>query len=167
MPLPVHKIDKSLLTGRLLFRENFSHKGDYGHLCLVCGCDSMPGAAVLATGAALKSGCGLVTLHSTRIASVAAMCQFPSAMLSIDPLDAFSSVPACLDKFTCIGVGPGLGMRPATVDAFAELLRKAGSIPMVLDADALNATRYFSYASANARRILCPTLSACFTLFCL
>lgn len=132
------RLDKEYLEKYLWGRGKETHKHEFGHALLVCGCETMPGAAVLATGAALKSGCGLVTLHSTRIASVAAMCQFPSAMLSIDPLDAFSSVPACLDKFTCIGVGPGLGMRPATVDAFAELLRKAGTIPMVLDADALN-----------------------------
>ena len=47
----------------LLHRRNDSHKGDYGHLLIVAGCQTMPGAAVLVTGAALKSGCGLVTLH--------------------------------------------------------------------------------------------------------
>lgn len=61
-------IGPELLRERLLRREDASHKGDYGHLLLVCGCDTMPGAAVLATGAALKSGCGLVTLHSTESA---------------------------------------------------------------------------------------------------
>ena len=51
-------IDASYLRHCLLHRENDSHKGDYGHLLVVAGCQSMPGAAVLATGAALKSGAG-------------------------------------------------------------------------------------------------------------
>ena len=58
-------IDQAYLHARLLNREDESHKHDYGHLLIVAGCGTMPGAAVLATGAALRSGCGLVTLHST------------------------------------------------------------------------------------------------------
>ena len=131
-------LDKEYLRKYIWGRGKETHKHEFGHALLVCGCETMPGAAVLAAGAALKSGCGLVTLHSTRIAATAAMCQFPSAMLSIDPQHAFSTVPSNLEKYTCIGVGPGLGMRPETVAALTELLRKAGSIPMVLDADALN-----------------------------
>ena len=52
MPTPV---TPEYLRPRLLHRENDSHKGDYGHLLIVAGCETMPGAAVLATGAALKS----------------------------------------------------------------------------------------------------------------
>ena len=66
-------IDGSYLRPRLKLRENASHKGDYGHLLIVAGCQWMPGAAVLATGAALRSGCGLVTLHSTPRALQAAV----------------------------------------------------------------------------------------------
>ena len=76
------QINPSYLRPRLLHRENESHKGDYGHLLLVGGCQAMPGAAVLATGAALRSGCGLVTLHTTARAAQAAVTSFPSAMLS-------------------------------------------------------------------------------------
>ena len=55
------QLSPEYLRPRLLHRENDSHKGDYGHLLVVAGCETMPGAAVLATGAALKSGCGLVS----------------------------------------------------------------------------------------------------------
>ena len=57
-------ITPETLKPHLLQRENNSHKGDYGHLLLVCGCQRMPGAAVLATGAALHSG------PSARLASL-------------------------------------------------------------------------------------------------
>ena len=44
-------------------RVEDAHKGMYGHALLVCGSRGMPGAAVLSAGAALRSGCGLVTVH--------------------------------------------------------------------------------------------------------
>lgn len=53
----------------------------------------MPVASVLATGAALKSGCVLVTLHSTRTACIAAVLSCPAAMLSRDTSDVITSVP--------------------------------------------------------------------------
>ena len=135
------KINPKFLRPLLKRREDDSHKGDYGHLLLVGGCQAMPGAAVLATGAALKSGCGLVTLHSTARAAQAAVSSFPSAMLSEDPGDSFSRVPDGLLRFTAVAVGPGLGRTQQTEEAFEGLLTRLREqedvIPMVLDADAL------------------------------
>lgn len=133
-------IDPDYLRPRLLHRENDSHKGDYGHLVIIAGCETMPGAAVLATGAALQSGCGLVTLHSTERTLQAAAVNFPSAILSEDPGTCFSCCPMEMDRYSAIVVGPGLGKAEATIPAFRILMDIAGrkSIPMVLDADALN-----------------------------
>lgn len=137
----MNKINPKFLRPLLKKREAVSHKGDYGHLLLIGGCQSMPGASVLATGAALKSGCGLVTLHSTSRAVQAAVTAFPSAMLSEDAGECFSRVPDGLLRFTAIAVGPGLGRTPQTDEAFANLLTRVkeqeDTIPMVLDADAL------------------------------
>ena len=133
-------IDPGFLRPRLLMRAADSHKGDYGHLLVVAGCQAMPGAAVLATGAALKSGCGLVTLHSTDFALQGAAVNFPSAMLSAEPGDCFALVPGRLERFDAVAVGPGLGTAPQTAGALAKLLLSACrlGLPMVLDADALN-----------------------------
>ena len=100
----------------------------------------MPGAAVLATGAAARSGCGLVTLHSTPRALQAVVSRFPSAMLSEEAGEAFSRVPVPMDRYTAIAVGPGLGRRPETAEALLLLLGLARQrrVPTVLDADALN-----------------------------
>ena len=124
----------------LLERASDSHKGDYGHLLLVAGCQAMPGAAVLATGAALKSGCGLVTLRSPAYALQSVAYNFPAAMLSAEPGDCFGLVPEHLDRYDVIAVGPGLGTAPQTAGALAKLLSlsREGGLPMVLDADALN-----------------------------
>ena len=134
------EVDARFLSGRILPREKESHKGDYGHLLLVCGCQSMPGAAVLSTGAALKSGCGLVTLHSTPRALQAAAIRYPSAILSEDPGHHVSCIPSCLDKYAAVAAGPGLGQAPETLAALSDLLSRArdAGIPVVLDADALN-----------------------------
>ena len=131
--IPIHE---GYLRPRFLHRKEDSHKGDYGHLLIVAGCQSMPGAAVLATGAALVSGCGLVTLHSTARALQAVVNNFPSAMLSEDPGAHFSHVPDGLARYSTIAVGPGLGREAETADALHELI--GAGIPMVLDADALN-----------------------------
>ena len=134
------RITPDTLRPYLLQRENDSHKGDYGHLLLVCGCQRMPGAAVLATGAALHAGCGLVTLHSTERALQAVVNNFPSALLSENPGSCFSVLPENIGKYSAIAVGPGLGQAPETLKALAGLLQEADDhhIPLVLDADALN-----------------------------
>lgn len=137
MPTPV---TPEYLRPRLLHRENASHKGDYGHLLIVAGCETMPGAAVLATGAALRSGCGLVTVHSTKRALQAVVNNYPSAMLSEDPRPQFSRVPASLERYSAVAVGPGLSRDALSGVALRDLLSAAreAEIPMVLDADALN-----------------------------
>ena len=128
------------LQPRLLYRDNHSHKGSYGHLLIVAGCETMPGAAVLATGAALKSGCGLVTLHSTSRALQAVVNNYPSAMLSEDSGKVFTEVPNNLQKYSAIAVGPGLGKAQETKEALIGLLAiaKQYGIRTVIDADALN-----------------------------
>ena len=133
-------ITPSYLRPRLLKRENDSHKHDYGRLLIVAGCETMPGAALLSTGAALRSGCGLVMLPSTPRTLFAAAANYPSAMLSEDPGPHFSVVPEKLERYSAIAVGPGLGWSPGTMNALMDLLSEAFGmkIPAVLDADALN-----------------------------
>ena len=133
-------ITPEYLRPRLLGRENDSHKHDYGRLLVVAGCETMPGAALLATGAALRSGCGLVTLHSTTRTLLAAAVKYPSAILSEDPGSHFSTLPDKLERYSAIAVGPGLGVSPGIINALMDLLDEACElhIPTVLDADALN-----------------------------
>lgn len=133
-------LDKEYLRTLLRHRSDISHKGDYGHLLLVCGCSVMPGAAVLSTGSALKSGCGLVTLHSVAQAAQAAVSRYPSAMLSVEEGTMVTDFPEDLGRYTAIAAGPGLGRDPRTAVALGRLMAEAKrrGIPMLLDADALN-----------------------------
>ncbi len=118
-------------------RAKFSHKGTYGHTLLVCGSRGMAGAAILATGGALRSGCGLVSVHIPQDERFALHASFPSAIISLDPGECFSSLPDDLSKYSSVGVGPGLGRGSATAQALSALLQSCDK-PMVIDADALN-----------------------------
>ncbi len=147
---PFYYITREWVDGLRKPRTKFSHKGDYGHALLVGGSAAMPGAAILAVGGALRSGCGLVTAHIPKNERFALTANHPSAMLSLDEGGCFTALPTALERFSAIGVGPGLGRDPKTVDALRKLLAAVSSphdknlsvplreIPLVLDADALN-----------------------------
>jgi ADP-dependent NAD(P)H-hydrate dehydratase / NAD(P)H-hydrate epimerase len=121
-----------------------SHKGDFGRVLVVAGSVGRTGAAHLAAVGALRSGAGLVTIATPRscVAAVAAM--MPEYMT--EPLDEtsggavdFSAADRVLDlKADVIAIGPGLGQDPSTA-AFVQAIVERSGVPLVLDADALNA----------------------------
>ena len=115
-------------------RAEDAHKGMYGHALLVCGSRGMPGAAVLSAGAALRSGCGLVTVHLPESERFPVEANFPSAMVSLDTADCFTELPADMTRYTAVGIGCGLGQDSRTVEALECLLewcrtRKEASMP--------------------------------------
>ena len=137
-----HKI---YLTGDLIKsylepRRDDAHKRTYGHVLLVCGSKGMIGAAILAVGGALRSGCGLVSAHIPESERIALMSRYPSALLSLDPHECFSEMPAGPEKYSVIGIGCGLGTHGNTKNVYAELLEWGHdmAIPFVIDADGLN-----------------------------
>jgi hydroxyethylthiazole kinase-like uncharacterized protein yjeF len=117
-------------------RSRFSHKGDYGHALLVAGSTGKAGAAILAARAALRSGVGLLTVHLPLSCNAIMQGAVPEAMTLPDdhPDHVAGSKPA--EKFSCIGIGPGLGQSEQTADVLYQYLKSAR--PMVIDADALN-----------------------------
>lgn len=121
-------------------RRQDAHKGTYGHALLICGSKGMAGAAVLSTGAALRSGCGLVTVHLPESERFAVEANFPSALYSLDSDEFFTSMPSGMEKYSVVGIGCGLGQHSRSMEALQDVLvwcRDRG-IKMVIDADALN-----------------------------
>ena len=137
---PYYLVTKEDIERLRVPRRRYAYKNQYGHLLLVCGSRRMMGAAVLAAGGALRSGCGLVTAHVPEQERVAIQLSCPSALSSLDPGVCFSTLPEELENYSAIGIGSGLGRAPETVRAFGMLLQAAceQGKPMVLDADALN-----------------------------
>lgn len=130
-------ITKEFIDNIIIKRDKFAHKGTYGHALLICGSRGMAGAATLSTGAALRSGCGLVTVHIPAEERFSIQAAYPSALFSLDDEPYFSELPTNVSKYTSIGIGCGLGQSHDTVEAFKKLLNTFYK-PIVIDADALN-----------------------------
>jgi len=121
-----------------------SHKGDFGRVLVIAGSVGRTGAAHLSAMGALRSGAGLVTVATPRscVATIASMA--PEYMT--EPLEEtasgtvdFAAIERVLElKADVIAVGPGLGQSPGTA-AFVQALVERAGVPIVLDADGLNA----------------------------
>ena len=124
-------------------RNPDTHKGDYGRVLLVAGSRGKTGAAHLAAMGALRAGAGLVTVAtpSSCLAIVASMGpEYMTEPLDENPdgLDP-DSVEALLETTADVMVvGPGLGQGSGT-RSFIHALVDRATVPLVIDADGLNA----------------------------
>jgi NAD(P)H-hydrate epimerase len=125
-----------------------AHKGNYGHVLILAGSMGKTGAAALAARAALRAGAGLVTVATAKSALpiIAALgMEFMTEALP-ETEDGAISLRALegqrLDKLvagkTVLAVGPGIGSHPETAELVRAVVNKY-SLPIVLDADGLNA----------------------------
>jgi NAD(P)H-hydrate epimerase len=121
-----------------------SHKGDFGRVLIVAGSMGKTGAAHLAAIGALRCGAGLVTVAAPKscvpvIASMAAEYMTIPLEETVEGAIDFAALDRVLDfKADVIAVGPGIGTAPSTA-AFVQGLAERAGVPLVLDADALNA----------------------------
>lgn len=133
-------IDEIAIRNVLPKRSPVANKSDLGDTIIFAGSYGMVGAAVLATRAATRSGCGRVTCHGPRCANYILQSTVPSAMFATDggdyAIERFEN-PRDADG---IAVGPGIGTSDATADALETFFKSCfGSRkPLVVDADALN-----------------------------
>lgn len=118
-------------------RSKYSHKGTYGHALLMAGSKGKMGAAILASQACMRSGVGLLTVHVPGNGYSIMQTSVPEAMCSVDNNNDIISILPELDKFSAIGIGPGLGTCSETKEAIRQLLQNI-KVPLVADADALN-----------------------------
>ncbi len=133
----------------LLPRKKNTSKADYGHALILAGSRNMTGAASLSAEACLRSGAGLATLACPK-SVVASLSRKLTSEIIFLPLPetrdgalaqiAFPSLIKYIRrrKISVLGVGPGLTHNKGT----ATLVRKLvswSSVPVVLDADGLNA----------------------------
>ena len=137
--------ETSDVAERLPPRPLESHKADFGRLAVIAGSRGKGGAAILAARGALRAGAGLVTIFCPESLASLSVSALPEAMTEPLPEErgsiAEAAAPAvhrALRSFDAAIVGPGLGTSAGTV-AFLERLLAGTRLPLVLDADALNA----------------------------
>ncbi len=111
------------------------HKYSRGHAVIASGHASTTGAARLAARAALRAGAGLVTIASPGDAM--AVNEASNLAVMVRPVDGAEALARFLEdrRFNAVGLGPGLGVGPATCDLVLAAL--AGERAVALDADAL------------------------------
>ncbi len=123
-----------------------SNKGLYGHVLVVGGSFGKSGAPAMSGLGSYRSGAGLVTVAIPKSALVMVASYRPELMT--EPLPESESgrlreseADQVLDlarKMTVLAIGPGLGAEPDTV-RFVKKVYAEAAIPVVADADALNA----------------------------
>ncbi|MCZ0933872.1 MAG: NAD(P)H-hydrate dehydratase [Gemmatimonadetes bacterium] len=134
-PPSTRAVTAAWVAGLLGERAADGHKGDAGYLAIVGGERGMAGAVVLAARAAIRAGAGIVRVVSAAENRKIVQTGVPEAVF----VDWSSSegVRSTLNWAGAVAVGPGMGTGPER----AELMRRVledGSVPLVLDADALN-----------------------------
>ncbi|MBD2723733.1 NAD(P)H-hydrate dehydratase [Hymenobacter armeniacus] len=143
---PWQYTDVATMAGALPARPKFSHKGTFGHALLLAGSRGKMGAAVLAAGACLRGGVGLLTAHIPGCGYDIFQVSQPEAMCLTDAQADFISELPELKPYQAVGIGPGLGQAEAGVAVLRQLLEAANkpaekrpaSLHLVIDADALN-----------------------------
>jgi hydroxyethylthiazole kinase-like uncharacterized protein yjeF len=123
-----------------------SHKRTTGVVLVVAGSRGMTGAAALVAGAAYRAGAGLVTVAVPEGILPVVQALVPEAtFLPLPETDegtvaeaAWGAVAERLNTANVVAVGPGLSTQPET-SAFVRRLVREAPIPVVADADALNA----------------------------
>lgn len=116
-------------------RHKFSNKGTYGHALVIAGKDETMGAALLASSACAHAGAGLTTACIPKSGLVALNSSMPEVMAIIR--DQSKTPQIAWDKYSAIGIGPGLGKEPPALTLLKAIIKNYKK-PVVIDADALN-----------------------------
>ena len=123
-----------------------SNKGMYGHVLVVGGSVGKAGAAAMAGMAALRAGAGLATVATAKSALATVAGFHPEVMTEPLPETELGTISAAamerLDALakgkTVLAVGPGISRFPTTSGLVRTLVSRS-ELPIVLDADGLNA----------------------------
>ena len=118
-------------------RKRFAHKGSFGHGLLIAGSYGMAGASILSAKACLRSGIGLLTVHTPIHNHDILQISVPEAIVQTDIHERYFAQPTDLSRYKAIAIGPGLGQEEDTALAMMEQIQ-GSNLPIILDADAIN-----------------------------
>jgi hydroxyethylthiazole kinase-like uncharacterized protein yjeF len=128
-------------------RKPSTHKWEVGGVMVVGGTTGMTGAPMFVSHAAMRAGAGIVWCGMPGDAAAAAGSgtEVITVALPATPEGSLDSRAAAavlrdLGRFGAVVIGPGLGGHEGAQTAVSQLVADA-PVPMVLDADGLNALR--------------------------
>jgi len=135
------------LPPQLSRRKSTAHKNDFGHILILAGSRNLLGAAALTALAAMRSGAGLVTLGipeslnnvvQKKVSSVVMTWPLKETKNLSLAASAYPQINKKLHSFDVVALGPGLSAHPDTQKLILKVIAHA-RLPLVIDADALNA----------------------------
>lgn len=139
-------LNKETMRPMLHRRDRQAHKGVFGHCLIIAGSTGKTGAAALSANSAVRAGSGLVTLATPE--SINGILELKTTEAMTVPLadagnghlssSCFPAIEKLLSGKDAVALGPGLDRRPGTV-ALVQALVEAITLPLVIDADGLNA----------------------------
>lgn len=128
-------------------RSPHANKGDVGKVLIVAGSRGKTGAACLAGEAALRAGCGLVTIATAESSQPIVASRVISECMT-EPLaetsagsvarEAADRVLELAAERDVLAIGPGLGSTDKSTRALMRVVTVKRQRPMVIDADGLN-----------------------------
>jgi len=124
-------IDPQLIRAIYKPRKQFTHKYSFGHALLYAGSKKMMGAALLSAKACLRSGAGLVTVHTDEALMPIIQTALPEAIATAENDFAILS-----KKKAAIGIGPGIEATEANSTLLLKLINDWDA-PLLIDATAL------------------------------
>lgn len=145
-------------------RPAICDKRTFGHLFVIAGSRTYPGAVLLAVKSALRSGVGLVSAFVPESLAPMFASVEPSAIWTGCPedengaiaLESLSMIRARLNSATAILAGSGMTQSAETRVLLTELLKFAPELPLVLDADAISSELVNAISTRNAPILLTP-----------
>lgn len=114
-----------------------ANKGTLGKILLIAGSEEMAGAAYLSAYAALTTGSGLVKVYTTSNNRDIILSKLPEALVICYDKFNENQLLELLQWANVVAIGPGLGKSKTAVSLVKSTLKNA-SVPLVMDADALN-----------------------------
>jgi NAD(P)H-hydrate epimerase len=139
-------------------RKSGANKGGFGHVLVVAGSRGKAGAAAMSGLAALRAGAGLVTVATAASAQSQVAAYAPELMSeSLRETDAggIADQEIPLARKSVVAIGPGLGTEAPTISLVRRLFHDC-PLPMVVDADALNALAGSDWRGGRHFRVLTP-----------
>jgi ADP-dependent NAD(P)H-hydrate dehydratase / NAD(P)H-hydrate epimerase len=137
--------DLGLLWGP---RNYDANKGNFGHVLVIGGSRGKAGAVAMSGIAALRSGAGLCTIACPSGVQALVSGFAPELMtedlaetdagtISLRALE-YGRIDAAMKGKTVLAIGPGVSRHPEAAEFVRTVVNKA-AVPVVLDADGLNA----------------------------